>query len=162
MSKRLKRLEENQIVKYKTAINIQKYDLHHGIILIEINDVKAKHEIIRCISKCPFVEMVFDVTGWKYHLMVCCVAPEQQLLNQFLTYSPFKYLNCIKKVETYHTMLNPQFPVFIPVSTKVFETCGKNCTHHQTCGFDECPGCPVGNNVEIVDDELSESAYSKS
>jgi hypothetical protein len=58
------------------------------------------------------------------------------------------------------TMLNPQFPVFIPVSTKVFQACDKDCIQHQSCSFDECPGCPVGNNVEIIE-EVSEQSHTK-
>ena len=151
VSKRLKKLEKNDFIKYKVAINLNKYNVSHSIMLIETADNKSRAEIIQKFSSCPLVANIFDIVGWDYHLMLCLVSPDQRLLNNFMNYCPINFLKGIKRSITLPTMLNNYKPTFIPVCFDNKEGCGTNCATDCERFKRECPGCPTHEVIEKED-----------
>lgn len=154
VSKRLKRLEKNDIIKYKVAINLNKYNVAHSIMLIETVDSKSRAEIIQKFSSCPVVANIFDIVGWEYHLLLCLVSPNQRLLNNFMNYCPVHFLDGIKRSITLPTMLNNYKPTYIPVCFNSKKGCGTNCSKECNRYKSECPGCPTEEMIDNRDVQL--------
>jgi hypothetical protein len=152
VSKRLKKLEKDEYIKYKVAININKYNVAHSIMLIETKDSKSRTEIINKFSSCPIVESIFDIVGWEYHLLICLVSPDQRLLNNFMTYCPINFLPGIKRSITLPTMMDNATPTFIPISFKSSKGCGTVCSKDCDRYGTECPGCPAQEILDYSDE----------
>ena len=146
VSKRIKKLEEEEIIQYNICINVQKIKMAHKTILIETTDSKSRNELIRNFSACPLVYQIYDIVGWDYHLMLHLISEDESLLNNFVTYCPISYFEGIKKIESFTTLLDPNRTTFIPLVTKKSDlnaTCGVHCSTDCTRYKDGCPGCPA-------------------
>ena len=152
VSKRLKKLENEDFIKYKVAINLNKYNVAHSMMLVETQDSKSRAEIIQKFSSCPIVDNIFDIIGWEFHLLLCLVSPDQRLLNNFMTYCPINFLPGIKRSITLPTMLNNFKPTFIPVSFNNSKGCGTVCANQCERYGKECPGCPAQDFIETEED----------
>ncbi len=149
VSKRLKRLEKNDFIKYKVAINLNKYNVSHSIMLIETEDSQTRAEIIQKFSSCPLVANIFDIVGWEYHLLLCLVSPDQHLLNNFMNYCPINFLKGVKRTITLPTMLNNFKPTYIPICANTNEGCGMDCSKLCKLHGTNCSGCPAKELVEV-------------
>ena len=154
VSKRLKRLEKNDFIKYKVAINLKKYNVSHSIMLIETIDSKSRAEIIQKFSSCPVVANIFDIIGWDYHLMMCLISADQRLLNNFMNYCPINFLRGFKRTITLPTMINNYNPTYIPVCFESKEGCGNDCANDCDRYKSECPGCPTREMIEPKETEI--------
>ena len=156
VSKRLKRLENNDFIKYKVAINLNKYNVSHSIMLIETVNSKIRAEIIQKFTSCPLVANIFDIVGWEYHLMLCLVSPDQRLLNNFMNYCPINFIKGIKRSITLPTIINNFKPTFIPVSFNKNPGCGMDCAKLCKRHKIDCPGCPAQEMIE-TEEEIKNS-----
>ena len=154
VSKRLKKLENNDFIKYKVAINLNKYNVSHSIMLIETADSKCRAEIIQKFSSCPLVANIFDIVGWEYHLLLCLVSPDQRLLNNFINYCPINFLPGIKRSLILPTMINNYRPTYIPVCFNKKEGCGTDCAKDCDRYGRKCPGCPTQEMIDKEDIQL--------
>lgn len=157
VSKRIKKLEEEEIIQYNICINVQKIKMTHKTILIETQDSKTRNELIKNFSNCPLVYQIYDIVGWDFHLMLHLISEDETLLNNFVTYCPISYFEGIKRIESFSTMLDPSVSTFIPLVTKKSDlnvTCGMNCSTDCDRFKNGCPGCPAHeysiNNDNII------------
>ncbi len=146
VSKRIKKLEEEEIIQYNICINVQKIKMSHMTILIETTDSKSRSNLIKNFSNCPLVNQIYDIVNWDYHLMLQLISEDETLLNNFVTYCPITFFEGIKKIESFTTLLDPSRSAFIPVVTKKSDlnvTCGIKCAIDCPRYKQGCPGCPA-------------------
>ena len=70
VSKRIKKLEEEEVIQYNICINVQKIKMSHMTILIETTDSKSRNQLVKNFNNCPLVNQIFDIVNWDYHLML--------------------------------------------------------------------------------------------
>ena len=157
VSKRIKKLEEEEVIQYNICINVQKIKMSHMTILIETTDSKSRNQLIKNFSSCPLVQQIFDIVNWDYHLMLHLISEDETLLNNFVTYCPITFFEGIKKITSFPTLLDPSRPAFIPVVTKKSDlnvSCGIKCSTECSRFKQGCPGCPAqeydSSNENIV------------
>ena len=129
VSKRIKKLEEDEVIQYNICINVQKIKMSHMMILIETADAKSRAQVIKNFSSCPLVNQIYDIVGGEYHLMLLLISEDEALLNNFVTYCPIGYYEGIKRITSYPTLLDPSRSTFIPIVTKKSDlniSCGIN------------------------------------
>ena len=146
VSKRIKKLEEEEIIQYNICINVQKIKMAHMMIMIETADSKSRMQVIKNFSSCPLVHQIYDIVGGEYHLLMLLMSEDESLLNNFITYCPISYYEGIKKISSFPTLLDPTSSSFIPVVTKksdVNVSCGMNCALECNRFKKGCPGCPA-------------------
>jgi DNA-binding Lrp family transcriptional regulator len=146
VSKRIKKLEEEEIIQYNICINIQKIKMAQMTILIETTDSKSRSQLIKNFGNCPLVYQIYEIVGGQYHLLMLLISEDESLLNNFVTYCPISYYEGIKKIISYPILLDPAKTAFIPLVTKKSDlnvSCGINCTKDCSKFNDGCPGCPT-------------------
>ena len=60
VSNRLKKLEENSIIKFEVSLNLQKFKMTHAFMFIETKDAISRSSVIDRFSKCPLVDKIFS------------------------------------------------------------------------------------------------------
>ena len=146
VSKRIKKLEEDEIIQYNICLNVQKIKMSHMMIMVETADSKSRGQVIKNFSHCPLVHQIFDIVGGEYHLLMLLMSEDETLLNNFITYCPITYYEGIKKISSFPTLLDPSSSSFIPVVTKKSDvniSCGINCSKDCSRYKKGCPGCPA-------------------
>jgi DNA-binding Lrp family transcriptional regulator len=149
VSKRLRKLENENYIKFEVSINLQKFKIFkmtHAIMFIETKDAKSRAEVIDRFSQCPLVENIFDIVGFEFHLLVCLVSPDSNLLANFMTYCPIRYLDGVKRANCYYSMIDTHRSCFLPITkykSKNMQTCGTDCSKDCSRYKKLCPGCPT-------------------
>lgn len=145
-SNRLKKLEKNSIIKFEVSLNLEKFQMTHAFMFIETTDAGSRKDVIDRFSNCPLVDKIFDLIGSEYHLAVLLISPDSNLLSNFMTYCPIRYIDGIKKINAYYSLLENNSPIFLPISFKknsANSTCGTDCNKDCSRYKIQCPGCPA-------------------
>jgi len=135
---RIRRLRENKVMKVQANLNLRKFGLQVGFIMIDIPDIEKIIEIRGFLKNCWRVIMISHISG-DYNLLVAFIAPNAQMISSFIDTNlrKFPYIRKINFVvgEILH-------PEFIPVRIIRPEECAEKCAK---CVFKTklklCPGC---------------------
>ena len=159
VSKRLKKLEDDGYIRFEVSVNIQKFKLSHAIMLIETKDALSRAEIIERYASCPLVDKIFDIIGFEYHLLVCLISPDPALMANFMTYCPIRYMDGIKRINGFNSLIDTHKPFFLPIKKKNSEeksgceiNCAKDCNRYKRL----CPGCPAQEYKESYESDIIE------
>ncbi|MFW9930368.1 MAG: Lrp/AsnC family transcriptional regulator [Candidatus Thorarchaeota archaeon] len=156
ISKRMKKLEQENFIQFSVLINVNKFKLTQAMLLIEVSDARTRLEIIKRFSDCPLVMNIYDVAGWDYQLLFLCASHDQVLLNNFMSYCPVRFIEGVKKVISKNIMMNEFSDRLIPLSkNKYFKTgsCGENCLEKCEMINNGCTGCPAAD-INLKNDSL--------
>ncbi|MHA2363932.1 MAG: Lrp/AsnC family transcriptional regulator [Candidatus Hodarchaeales archaeon] len=157
VSKRLLRLEKEEYIKYKVAINTNKVKTSRALMLIETKDSVSRTTIIDRFNQCSLVDQIFDIIGWEFHILISINSFDSALINNFMTYCPINYYEGIKRVISLPVISDMRHPSFLPISSKNFgqniENCGTNCEKDCDRFHKGCPGCPTISVLKLTETE---------
>ena len=108
--------------------------------------IRNESNIIERFSKCPLVDKIYDLVGWEFHLAALLISPDATLLSNFMTYCPIRYMDGIKRINGYYSLLETHSAMFMPISfkkSKENSSCGTDCITDCHRYKKQCPGCPA-------------------
>ena len=141
--KRIKKLEDSEILKIQGNININALKYKASIILLEMKNYDEVKNIINSYSKCPRVFLLAQITG-RYNLIMGIIGQNIDVLHRYINYcGPTNKEGILHSEILFVSML--EAPEYLPLylfSEKSQETeCGNICKDCEAYLDGGCDGC---------------------
>lgn len=139
---RMKKLQEKQIVDYKTKINLKKLGLKFASLHFKIEKPQEVKQIIAKIKLCPRILQLIQIAGKPTFAALIYVEDAESLLSSIDCLESFLGL----KILSYQRVLPLIGETFtLKISIEKFEktSCGKECGLCLAYQQNECIGCPT-------------------
>jgi Lrp/AsnC family leucine-responsive transcriptional regulator len=147
IKKRLNKLIETGAIKNQALINPQTFDLTPAMILLEMEDADAMHEIMKRFKDCPRVVHFFKTIGG-YNLIVLVIAEDQNTLDSIsVEKCSLRSSPGIRRSEFYPISDNEftqylQIREYLTHQGKDRTPCNVDCTTCTRYEAKKCVGCP--------------------
>lgn len=147
VSKRLRKLEDEGVITYKVAINIEKMKMFHGVMFVKYDENDRDQRLLKKLQKCPVVDTIYTLIGWEdYSHVLCLVSPDSSLLSNFMTSCPMAHAPEIQNTLALPITIDMKASAFIPLNFNTTSDeieCDFSCTEDCQRYKESCPGCPV-------------------
>jgi DNA-binding Lrp family transcriptional regulator len=141
--KRIKKMEDSDILKVQGNININALNYKASIILLEMKNYDEVKKIVNAYSKCPRVFLLAQITG-RYNLILGIIGQNIEVLHRYINYCGPTNKEGILHSEILFVS-NLDAPDYLPLnlfSKKSQETiCGNICRDCEAYLDGKCDGC---------------------
>ncbi|MFX1241426.1 MAG: Lrp/AsnC family transcriptional regulator [Promethearchaeota archaeon] len=141
--KRIKKLEDSEILRIQGNINIKALKYKASIILLEMKNYDELRKIINSYSKCPRVFLLAQITG-RYNLIMGIIGQNIDVLHRYINHCGPTNKEGILHSEILFVS-NLEAPEYLPLylfNKKSQETeCGNICKDCEAYLDGECDGC---------------------
>ena len=148
IKKRLKSLQERDVIKVSALLNIKSLNLSAAIVLLEVESAEAIHKLLERFRNCPRVVHIFTTLGG-YNLIALVVAEDQETLESIsIEKCSLRSSEGIRRSEFY-PIGNVHYSSFLSVreylthKERTISPCYVDCGPCQRYKAQKCVGCPT-------------------
>ena len=143
VSKRLKRLINEDLIKIRGELNLEKLNLQMAVLGIEVDGLDKAMELANRFSPCPRVAFVAPMTG-NYNLVMILACENFKCLQNIIE-KTIRPQSGIRRFSTSFTATSFK-PTHLPIKTPTKKSdktpCGKKCIECEPYIKNLCLGCP--------------------
>lgn len=143
--KRLRRIEDENILKVSALINPRVLELRFATIFGDVQDYNSLQELLKTFENCPRIIFLASMVAG-YNFIAIVAAENQDVLENVVSICAIRNFKGIRRAEVYITS-TPTIPKYIPLRVVVERRledapCGMKCRECVAYGEGKCIGCP--------------------
>ena len=145
IAKRVKKLENSEILKVQANINVSKLQYKTLFLLMEMSNFEEVQNIIKAYEECPRVFMLAQVTG-QYNLIIGIIGQNVDVLHRYVNYcGPTNKAGILHSQIIFVSEL--RVPKYLPLNLfskeNKEEQCGAVCKNCAAYLDGKCNGCGI-------------------
>ena len=148
VKKRYAKLLKEDLIKVSTMLNTKSLKLHPAIVLLEMENAEAMHDLLKRFKDCPRVINIFTTLGG-YNLIALVVAEDRDTLESIsIEKCSLRSSRGIRRSEFIpvggvHYSPFLLIREFLTHKKKTITPCGVDCRPCQRYNIQSCVGCPT-------------------